>query len=96
MIKDYYKQIIGIALNVSELTEEQVRSSRDAESCVTRRVLIQSLLRIATEKKVAELMGITRQAVNHCKNCHCKKTNTILEKELIKQIEKKLQEISNE
>ena len=96
MYTDIFRKILSKTCELSELTEVQVKSSREESARIARKILIEVLTTYFSDTEIANFMSVKRQSVNAVRNNKNKIRRPFTERILLRDLSTYTQQILNE
>lgn len=96
MYTEILRKILSKTCELSELTEEQVKASREESARVARKILIEVLTTYFSDTEIANFLGVKRQRVNAIRNNKNKIRRPFTERILLRDLSIYTQELLNE
>lgn len=96
MYTEILRKILSKTCELSELTEEQVKESREESARVARKILIEVLTTYFSDTEIANFLGVKRQRVNAIRNSKKQEKRPFTERILLRDLSIYTQQVLNE
>lgn len=96
MYTEILRRILLKTCELSELTDEQVKASREESARVARKILIEVLTTYFSDTEISKFLGVKRQRVNAIRNSKKQEKRPFTERILLRDLSIYTQQILNE
>lgn len=96
MYTEILRKILSKTCELSELTEEQVKASREESARVARKILIEVLTTYFSDTEIAKFLCVKRQRVNAIRNSKKQEKRPFMERIMLRDLSVYTQLLLNE